>query len=197
VSVINCFFTIFLTPEGRIATLHRQMPVEIPHLVEPHKLVDLNQQLSDSLPLTDLPRITEFFGPQKGKIEYSLDCEKDEAGSLFLNLSIKSVVLLTCQRTMELFEYPVARETILQLAPGEEEARSLPEEIEPIFLDENRLNLIELLEDELMLAIPIVPINEIGENAEKVEVAEKITKQDTHKPFAGLGELMQKAKQDK
>lgn len=173
------------------------MPTEIPHLVEPYKLVELNQQLTGVLDLGKLTRITEFFGSQSNKLDYSLVCEKDEAGTLFLHLSIETAISLTCQRCMQLFEYPVVRETTMQVAETEEAARELPEDIEPILLDENRLDLVELLEDELMLAIPIVAMHEAEDCATKVEVAKEVKKQDTHKPFVGLNELLQKAKQDK
>lgn len=188
---------IFLTREGRIATLLRQMPTEIPHLVEPYKLVELNQQLTGGLDLEELTRITEFFGSQPNKLDYSLICEKDEAGTLFLHLSINTAISLTCQRCMQLFQYSVERETTLQVAETEEAARDLPEGIEPILLDENRLNLLELLEDELMLAIPIVAMHEVDDCSEKVDVAEEVQEPETHKPFVGLDKLMQKTKQDK
>ena len=77
---------------------------------------------------------------------------------LWLSLSAQAPVWLTCQRCLQPFELPLAFERRLRFVHGEAEAEALDAESEDDVLALSRsLDLRELVEDELLLALPIVP----------------------------------------
>ena len=55
---------------------------------------------------------------------------------------------------------------------------------------EGRIRLRELVEEELLLALPAAPRHERGECGETAQVAAEPASVPTQRPFAGLGELL-------
>ena len=77
----------------------------------------------------------------------------------------------------------------------------LPEQYDPLLLDETSIELGSLIEDELTLALPIVPMHEPDEcsfDPELIEVreqavaAEQEPTAETRRPLAGLAEMLER-----
>jgi len=77
---------------------------------------------------------------------------------LWLRLQVQTPVWLTCQRCLQPFEVPLALDRRLRFVRGEAQAEALDAEIEDDVLALGRsIDLRELVEDELLLALPLVP----------------------------------------
>lgn len=73
-------------------------------------------------------------------------------------LSIETDVVLECQRCLQPVTLPLRVQRHVVFVPGEDEAARLDEEIEDDVLAlPARLDLFGLIEDELLLALPLVP----------------------------------------
>jgi uncharacterized protein len=80
---------------------------------------------------------------------------------LWLHVSAQTPVWLTCQRCLRPFESPIEIDQSLRFVRGEAEAEALDAELEEDVLALPRaLDLRELVEDELLLALPLVPRHE-------------------------------------
>ena len=80
---------------------------------------------------------------------------------IWLHLTAGATVWLTCQRCLRPFEWPIDIERPLRFVRGEAEAEALDAELEEDVLALPRsLDLRELVEDELLLALPLVPRHE-------------------------------------
>ena len=90
--------------------------------------------------------------------------DRDEPRYLTLLAGIltnEAQVALTCQRCLQPVETPLELERSLRFVPGEAEAAALDADSEEDVLALPRwLDLRELAEDELLLALPIVPRHE-------------------------------------
>jgi len=76
----------------------------------------------------------------------------------WLHLQAQATVPLQCQRCLAAMAQPVELDRRFRFVAGEEEAERLDEESEDDVLAlQTRLDLQELLEDELILALPLVP----------------------------------------
>ena len=77
------------------------------------------------------------------------------------------------------------------LITSEDEANSLPKEFEPLLTQDYELSLVELVEDEILLSLPIVARHdeECSEILQKHKDDDRV-QHDTYKPFAGLKDLM-------
>jgi uncharacterized protein len=57
-------------------------------------------------------------------------------------------------------------QTLLCVVQGFDEAEQLPEQCDPLMLDEDVVRILNLIEDELILALPSAPMHEPGSACE-------------------------------
>jgi uncharacterized protein len=74
---------------------------------------------------------------------------------------------LICQRSLERFELPVHIDTRLGLITREADEAGLPEGYEPLLTADGALRLADVVEDELILAVPAVPVKPGSEYVER------------------------------
>jgi uncharacterized protein len=73
-----------------------------------------------------------------------------------VELEYAGTVELICQRCLEGFRQPVNARIEMALVEGGA-GESVPEGCEPLIVEEGRLRPIDLVEDELIMALPLVP----------------------------------------
>ncbi|MFZ6639127.1 YceD family protein [Undibacterium sp. TC4M20W] len=121
----------------------------------------LEEQRSGSILVADLPRLSEESASTEGALNWSLQGGKDKLGHPQLQLSVNGTVQLMCQRCLTPFALDIDSESILVLAKNEENA----DEIEALLEDDEidvvvgskTFNIMDLIEDEALLAIPQSP----------------------------------------
>ena len=176
-----------------IADYHtRHMSGQLPETIKPQSLVDTGGHVSGITTLAKMERLAALLADSAGTVETRLDFGKDRQGIRFVRGSIKTELLLTCQRCLETMRYPVDLKLTLALIATDEQADSLPEGYEPLVLDSQMLSLIALVEDELILALPIVPMHPDSECSLRIAAASDIdTEVSAEKPhpFAALAQL--------
>ena len=72
-------------------------------------------------------------------------------------LGISGAVELKCQRCLEPFRYELEESVNVVVADSDSLPATVPTGYEPFELEEGRLQPTELIEDELIVAIPLVP----------------------------------------
>ncbi|HEY8587807.1 MAG TPA: YceD family protein [Rhodanobacter sp.] len=93
-------------------------------------------------------------------LQFELDFGRDELGISFVDVRVTAALSLICQRTLEPFVLPITVDTRLGLIRQEQEEAGLPPDCEPLLVPEDgRLSLADVMEDELLLALPLVPVN--------------------------------------
>jgi uncharacterized protein len=123
-----------------------------------HLLCDRGDVFSGEAPVSALPRLLSILANREGLVKYKLIFDKDRDHRCYIKNSVKAELNLTCQRCLEVFQYQVDINTLICPVTGMQEAESLPEPYEPLLLSaETRLRLADLIEDELILAVPDVP----------------------------------------
>lgn len=105
-------------------------------------------------------------------------------------------IMLVCQRTLEPFEYTFDEPVFLGFVTDDRFFKNFPENYEPYIYQDNQINLNELIEEEILLLIPMIPKKPLtdcqGEqNTSYYGVFETsdTEKQDKPNPFAALKEL--------
>lgn len=88
------------------------------------------------------------------------------APHLWLHLEADTALSLVCQRCLDPVAVPVRAQRSFRFVPGEEAAAQLDAEIDDelpvdVLALPHALDLHELIEDELLLALPLVPRHEI------------------------------------
>lgn len=96
------------------------------------------------------------------QVKVNVKFDVDEQGLNNMSGTGSASVTLTCQRCNEPFEQELAFDFSFSPVKNEEKAAELPSYYDAIALDENgEVNLRELAEEELILAIPLIPKHEL------------------------------------
>jgi uncharacterized protein len=134
------------------------MSTNLPETVDAVRMLSGRRCFDGRLPVATLPRFAEALERDAGEVEYALEFGRDSLGVDFLEIRARCSPWLVCQRTLEPFQYAVEIQQRLGLIRREADEAGLPEGYEALLLPEDRqLRLLELLEDELILALPLVP----------------------------------------
>ena len=137
--------------------MKRPSTAGIPKQVAAAKAIATRQRFVGTLPLAQLPRLGAELADKSGGVEVDLEAGKDGAGLAWLTGTISGELSLTCQRGLHPFAWPCRVDTRLRLVASEaEEERAMPE-VEAWLGEDDHLPLREVVEDELLLALPIVP----------------------------------------
>jgi uncharacterized protein len=170
--------------------------------VDAERMVAGRRSFEGSLPVAELPRLVEALANDSGEVAYRLDFETGELGEPRLHVRARAGLTLECQRSLEPFVFPAEVDARLGLLADEADADALPGDCEPLLLEGGALSPRKVIEDELLLVLPLVPVkpgSEIlqgewttpGEGPRDAERDEAVTH-----PFADLRKLLEaRAKQ--
>ncbi|HET7607341.1 MAG TPA: YceD family protein, partial [Gammaproteobacteria bacterium] len=107
-----------------------------------------------------------------GSVRATLRFRQRGDGWLATELTLAGDVELECQRCLEPFRYELTESVNVVLAASDSLPATVPAGFEPFELDEARLKPAELIEDETIVAIPLVPkharIEDCGSLARKL-----------------------------
>jgi uncharacterized protein len=125
-------------------------------LRELEALADRGGTLGGTVALGKLGRFTELLNSDVGEVQATLRFRHGGAGRLVAELDYRAEVELVCQRCLEPFRHSITGRVQMSLVDEDSPARA-SEEIERYELEEGRLRPSQLIEDELIVAMPLVP----------------------------------------
>src|SRR5262249_42269776 len=114
-------------------------------------------EISGELELAELKRFAGLLHSPAGSVRASLRFRQRGHGELGVTLDYETTVQLTGQRCLEPYEHRLADEVELVIVEPGSSGAALPDGIEPLELDAGRLFPARLIEDELIVALPLVP----------------------------------------
>lgn len=126
--------------------------------------------LQGSVALADMPRVAESVlraadgaagDPVQWQAEGSMQAVSGGAPQCVVDLAIRATPTLECQRCLQPMTLPLVIERRFRFVEGEDEAARLDDELEEDVLAlAPRFDLLALIEDEMLLALPLVPRHE-------------------------------------
>jgi uncharacterized protein len=142
-------------------------------------------ELSGEMPVAELPRMADMLADSEGKISYILRGMAGSDGKPQLELILDGVCNLRCQRCLNALSYPVKLVSKLRLvSEGETDSTDIEDDEVDSIPAEKRLDVRALLEEELLLSLPIAPKHSSGECKIAVEGLNR-----SNNPFAVLAGL--------
>jgi uncharacterized protein len=114
--------------------------------------------LDGNLDAVVLPRVADLLVDGPAPLRWRIEGTADAAGRPALAVDLAGELPLECQRCLGTYRWPVSQRTVLLLAHTEAELAALDgaSELE-VVLARGPLDPVELVEDELVLAIPFAP----------------------------------------
>lgn len=116
--------------------------------------------LSGRLDLSKLTRLVSLLRSDDGTVDATLRFRQRRDGWLAIELEYRGVVELTCQRCLEPLHHEIGERVELVVADEGAMPANAPPGFEPYELTRGRLNPGELVEDEVIVGLPLVPKHE-------------------------------------
>lgn len=161
----------------------------VPETLDAWRQVTARRVFEGRVPLASLERLAGLLVDAEGDVVFSLEFDRDSLGVPYVGLDVTAELPLLCQRTLERFLLPVHLDHRMGLMRDESEEPSLPPGYEPFLVDESgELRALDLVEDELILAIPVVPVMP-GTEAVEQEWGGPAGESERPNPFAALSAL--------
>ncbi len=172
----------------------------VPAYVDARKAFQQDVKISGNVALDRLPRFRELLADEQADIQVELHFGLNSAGRKLISGALQADVAVQCQRCLESLRLTLNDEIRLALVRDEAEANRLEADLEPWINEDYKLDLASLVEEQLMLCMPIVsyhadascqdalgyqlpadpvdkePVSEVAENP--FAVLEKLKKKD-------------------
>lgn len=139
------------------AIIPRLMQSGLPNIIQPWKLAAEASSLEGQIALSSMVRLSDMLVSSDGDVAVQLDAGVDAEGVSHLRLSLDATVTVVCQRCMEPLVMPLQVASQLGLGRDEAQLEALPAAYDPLLLPGETATLAELVEDELLLALPFAP----------------------------------------
>lgn len=164
----------------------------LPTQIDPVSFAERRKQLSGTIEFSELPRLSEILLEKDGILELEVSFDK-EGRLAVVSGDIKANLTLECQSCLESFVMPIDKHFKLGVVESIEQADKLTSDCEPLILEDERVSLNELVEDEVLLAIPDFPRHdyqcvERDESFETIDNAE-LQQSNSNNPFSVLAKL--------
>ncbi len=155
-------------------------------------MVAARRSFEGRLPLASMGRLRDSLLDAEGEVAYVIEFGTDSLQVPYVELQIDAALPLECQRSLQRYLEPVRIVQRLGLIRDEEDEAGLPPGYEPLLMAEHgELRPAELIEDELILAVPVVPVNPASEAVQNEWPADEEEVMQAS-PFAALAALKDK-----
>ena len=172
------------------------MSRDFPDWIDAERAAQAERRFAGQARIEWLPRVVDLLDEPQSEDEIGFEISaalvksSGDADIARLDVRVHGAVPMTCQRSLKRYWQPIDSGSSVAVVASEDEASGLPEDLEPKLVADGRLKLIELVEDELLLALPLVPrdpdsapIVNAGDNCDATEPDER------DNPFAALSRL--------
>lgn len=161
-------------------------------LIDPYKAAKIKQVISLKIVPTAMSRLSEVAGSLE-EIHAELEFFWDEQKRLRVKGQVLAQMDITCERCLEPMPFSLECPVNAAVVWDEDQVTNLSSELEPWIGENERINAHKLLEDELLLALPIMPAHEQedckGLASFSTQPVQEATS-DRQKPFADLASLI-------
>lgn len=138
-------------------------------------LLRLSEHTADfhgSLLIKDMARLLPSLYSEAGEVEVDLALETDKDGIPFCRVQLKTQATLQCQRCMQPFFYEIISDFVQAIVSKPEEAEALSIQYEPVVAEDGILIIKDMVEDGLILSLPLVPMHSSAECKVKLPLAD-------------------------
>ena len=128
----------------------------LPRYIDPLHLADKRSVLKGVLSLKDLNRLGDMLFDTEGNVVIDLYFSR-EGRLAKIEGKIEAHLQLVCQNCLKAVDWPVQAVVRLGIVNSLEQVDRLPPGFEPLFVEEEKTLLQDIIEDEMLLNLPQYP----------------------------------------
>ncbi len=136
------------------------MPQSLPAFADFRPWVEQQREACGSVRIADMPRLVDLLADSTGSADVALRFGHDPGRRPMISGEITARLRLLCQRCLQPFDWSTTINLRVGIVTDEAAADNLPEELDPLLVANERVRLVELVEDELILGLPVVARHE-------------------------------------
>jgi uncharacterized protein len=131
----------------------------VPKTADPERLADQQTAIVGEVDAKGLVRLREILAPEGDvlSVQGRLAFTRDARGRVVMTGSAQAALSLTCQRCGAPFSRTVAADWAMVFALSETDEKSLAEQGVDVWYHQGVIDVAEIFEDEVMLALPMAP----------------------------------------
>lgn len=158
------------------------------YLIDPERISDKPDVREGTFTPADLERLEDSVANGEGRLDYRITAVLDKQRRKRVSCIIKGFVFLTCQASLEAFRHDVSVDDRLVLVDDESQLPPVEEESdeEDYLVADEPLDIRDLVEDAVLLSLPMVPRKPGLEEAPVVGKGDETPRES---PFAALASL--------
>ena len=146
--------------------------------------------LRGSIAISSLERLVPALMSDAGELQVEMELGKGPDGTRYLAGSIQGEVVLKCERCLGEMTLPLDLTFRLGLVTSDAAANALPEWYEPLVVTAEPAHIADVVADEVLLALPIVPTHKDGLDCQEfVKEHTPPVSEQRENPFAVLAGL--------
>lgn len=132
------------------------MSAGLPKTVDVKKFADTKRHLQGVLKGSLCHRLGAAIDHFEDDIQVDLQFDRDAQNRRVISGEANTRVVVICQRCLETVQHSLHSDILLAAVEDEAQASLLPDALEPVLIDDEPVDLVQLIEDELLLALPPV-----------------------------------------
>ena len=132
----------------------------LPKYIDPIKLAEHHGRVSGQIAVASLTGMQELLLDNTGILTVNLTFDRDEEGFLCIQGNIDGELQLECQRCLKAMSYPVSLDVSLSPITSVEAGKNLPSQYEPVMIEDEKILLSALIEEEVVISLPMIPKHE-------------------------------------
>jgi uncharacterized protein len=159
-------------------------------VIHPERISERPQVFEGTVGLDDLPGLEDSVADDRVELHFKVTARLDRQRRKVVSCIIEGFVFLTCQASMEVFRHGIQVNDALVLVDRESKLPAIHEEsdAEDYMVADGPIDVLDLVEEAVLLALPMVPRKPGLEAAEPARPATS----PRESPFAALGRLKKK-----
>ncbi|MDP0587893.1 MAG: YceD family protein [Candidatus Endonucleobacter bathymodioli] len=168
--------------------------------IDPCKLARQGKLFEGSLAVACFSRLVDVLADDQGEVRVELRFYVDECSNVILEGCLNLECNMICQRCLDVADISVHVDILLMAVWTDEQAKALSVKYDPLFLQKEPIELIPLLEDELLLGLPLIPYHNSDCYSKQIWTAkskyfvgrkgnENVVNKETDNPFSALAKL--------
>jgi len=132
------------------------MSIDYEFQIEPLLLASRGEHLRGYIPIVCLSRLASSLYDTSGRAEYALKFDIDSSGQANITGSVNTELSMYCHRCMHKVLKKVESKLVLGIVSCFAESELLLERYEPLVVEESLLKFADIIEDEILLALPLI-----------------------------------------
>jgi len=164
----------------------------LPDWIDPARLASQGREIAGCLPLGEMPRLAAELTETGGEAAARFEFLKAPGRRDRVRGEVQATLRLRCERCLQTMDVPVDHHFEALLISDEAMLESLSGDEDVVWVEPEGLSLHRLLEEELLLALPVVALHEEGTECARYQYHEFApsdiaqTRREEDNPFAVL-----------